>query len=206
MAPVLEFYFDFGSPYSYLAHMRLPEIIRRTGARLDYKIMLLGGVFQITGNASPAASQLKFPNNRRDMMRYINKYQVPFKMNPHFPVNTLKLMRGAVVAEEEGVFAAYAEAVFGGMWRLGLLMSEDAVFAGVLREAGLDDKRVLARIGEDGVKAKLKTLTEAAAARGLFGVPSFFVGDEMFFGQDRLDFVEEALLGRSYLNPIGGST
>jgi 2-hydroxychromene-2-carboxylate isomerase len=206
MPPVLEFYFDFGSPYSYLAYKRVPEIVRRTEARLDYKIMLLGGVFQITGNASPAASQVKFPNNRRDMQRFLNKYRIPFRQNPHFPVNTLKLMRGAVVAEEEGFLEPYANAVFAGMWREGLLMSDDAVFAGVLRQAGMDDTRVLTRIGEDAVKAKLKAYTEAAAARGVFGAPTFFVNDEMFFGQDRLDFVEEALLGRSYLNPVGDAT
>jgi 2-hydroxychromene-2-carboxylate isomerase len=196
MPATLEFYFDYGSPYSYVAHARLPEILQRAGARLAPRIVLLGGIFQITGNASPALNPLKWPNSQRDLARYVAKYRVPFRRNPHFPVNTLKLMRGAVAAEEEGCLDRYSDAAFAGMWRDGLKMDDETVIAGVLREAGLDDRRILARIGEDVVKQKLKANTEAAAKRGIFGVPTFFVGDEMFFGQDRLDLVEDALAGR----------
>jgi 2-hydroxychromene-2-carboxylate isomerase len=201
MPGTVEFYFDYGSPNAYLAHVRLPAILRRTGARVEYRIMLLGGVFQATGNASPAANPLKWPNAKRDLQRFVGKYDVPFRRNPHFPVNTLKLMRGAVVAEEEGFFDRYTDLMFRGMWREGLKLDEDEVFARALRQGGLDDRHILARIAEDGVKAKLKAHTEAAVKRGVFGAPTFFVGEEMFFGQDRLDFVEDALLGRTYPSP-----
>ena len=200
MAPTVEFYFDHGSPFSYVAHRRLPEILRRTGATVHYRIMLLGGVFQATDNRSPAANPVKWPNSQRDLARFVRKYEVPFQRNPHFPVNTLKLMRGAVVAEEEGFLPAYIEAAFAGMWRHGLKLDDDAVLAQWLRDNRLDDGLLLRRIGEDGVKAKLKSYTEAAVKRGVFGAPTFFVNDEMFLGQDRLDFVEDALSGRSYLN------
>ena len=199
MARDLEFYFDYGSPNAYLAHIRLPAILERTSARLIPRIMLLGGVFQATGNASPAANKLKAPNGRRDLLRFVGKYRVPFRMNPHFPVNTLKLMRGAVVAEAEGFLDRYSDAVFAGMWRDGLDMSADEVITGVLRDAGLDPRLIAARMSEEAIKEKLKTYTAAAVARGVFGAPTFFVEDEMFFGQDRLDFVEDALNGRSYL-------
>jgi 2-hydroxychromene-2-carboxylate isomerase len=194
----VEFYFDYGSPYSYLAQKRLPEILRRTGAELVRRIVLLGGVFHLTGNASPAFNKLKWPNGQRDLERYVAKYRVPFRRNPHFPVNTLKLMRIAVVAEEEGYLDGYSDVAFAGMWQNGLKMDDDAVIAGVLRDAGLDDRHILQRIGEDAVKQTLKDYTEAAVKRGIFGVPTFFVGDEMFFGQDRLDLVEDALSGKRW--------
>jgi len=199
MPSTLEFYFDFGSPNAYIAHVRLPPIVARTRARVAYRIMLLGGVFQATGNVSPAALKFKLGYIRRDMLRFINKFEVPFRMNPHFPVNTLKLMRGAVVAEEDGFLATYMDAAFRGMWRDGLNMADEAVFADALERGGLDAAHVMRRINEESVKDKLKTYTAAAVARGIFGAPTFFVGDEMFFGQDRLELVEEALLGRSYL-------
>jgi 2-hydroxychromene-2-carboxylate isomerase len=199
MARSVEFYFDYGSPYSYIAHIRLPALLPRTGAAARHRPMLLGGVFQATGNASPALNQLKWPNGRRDLARFVARYDVPFQHNPYFIVNTLKLMRGAVVAEEEGYLERYSAAAFAGMWRHALKMDDESVIAGVLREARLDDRHILQRITEDAVKQKLKSYTEAAVQRGIFGAPTFFVGDEMFFGQDRLDFVEDALQGRSWL-------
>jgi 2-hydroxychromene-2-carboxylate isomerase len=199
MTSTLDYYYDVGSPNCYLAHVRLPEILARTGAALSLKIMLLGGVFQATGNRSPIENKLKAPNSARDMMRFIGKYRVPFKMNPYFPINTLKMMRGAVVAEAENYLDRYNEAVYPAMWRDGLDMGKDEVLIGVLEQAGLDGRRIVARTGEDQIKATLKANTEAAVARGVFGAPTFFVGDEMFFGQDRLDFVEDALQGRSWL-------
>jgi 2-hydroxychromene-2-carboxylate isomerase len=201
MARVVEFYFDYGSPYSYIAHRRLPEVLQRTGGTAQYRIMLLGGVFKATGNVSPAMNPLKQPNGQRDLARFVRKYGVQFRQNPHFPVDTLKLMRGAVVAEEEEFLPRYTEAVFTAMWRDGKKMDDEEVMASVLKEAGLDAEHLRARIGEDGIKLKLKSYTEAAVQRGVFGAPTFFVKDEMFFGQDRLDFVEDALQGRSYLTP-----
>jgi 2-hydroxychromene-2-carboxylate isomerase len=202
MPRAVEFYFDYGSPYSYIAHVRLPAVLQRTGAAARYRPMLLGGVFQLTGNASPAQNKLKWPNGQRDLSRFVGKYAVPFRSNPHFPVNTLKLMRGAVVAEDEGYLDRYSIAAFAGMWQQGLNMADETVIAGALREAGLDDRRILERIGEDAIKQKLKADTEAAVQRGVFGAPTFFVGEEMFFGQDRLDFVEDALAGRSWLKAV----
>jgi 2-hydroxychromene-2-carboxylate isomerase len=199
MSKVLEFYFDYGSPNAYIAHVRLPEILARTGANVEHKPMLLGGVFQLTGNQSPAQNQLKLPNMRRDMARYIGRHKVPFQFNKHFPVNTLKMMRGAVAAQEDGIFERYNEIAYNAMWREGLNMSDEAVFIAAMNAGGLDGAKVLARGNDEGVKAKLKAATEAAAARGVFGAPTFFVRDEMFFGQDRLDFVEDALMGKSYL-------
>jgi 2-hydroxychromene-2-carboxylate isomerase len=200
MPPTLDFYYDVGSPNCYIAHVRLPEILARTGATLSLKNMLLGGVFQATGNRSPVENKLKAPNSLRDMMRYIGKYRIPFRMNPHFPINTLKMMRGAVVAEEEGYLARYNDAIYAAMWRDGLDMGQEAVLIDVLGTAGLDGGHIVARAAEDAVKGRLKAYTEAAVARGVFGAPTFFVDDELFFGQDRLDFVEDALHGRSYLS------
>lgn len=200
MPGVVEFYFDYGSPYSYVAHTRLPEVLRRTGGEVRYRMMLLGGIFQATGNASPAMNPLKWPNTQRDLVRYVAKYQVPFRRNPHFPVNTLKAMRGAVVAEAQGFLARYSDALFTAMWRDGEKLDEDAVLSRVLTAAGIDAAAVLSRIADDAVKQTLKSYTEAAVKRGVFGAPTFFVADEMFFGQDRLEFVEDALKGRSYLS------
>ncbi|MGO8916002.1 MAG: 2-hydroxychromene-2-carboxylate isomerase [Stellaceae bacterium] len=196
MPGTVEFYFDYGSPYSYIAHRRLPEVLRRAEAAVAYRPMLLGGVFQLTGNSRPALNKVKY--SERDLDRFVAKYQVPFQRNPFFPVNTLRLMRGAVVAVEEGYLDRYSDAAFTGMWRDGRKMDDEAVISDALREAGLDGRHILARTSEDGVKQKLKAWTEAAVARGVFGAPTFFVGDEIFFGQDRLDFVEDALLGRLY--------
>ena len=199
MRGVVEFYFDYGSPYSYVAHRRLPEMLRRAGSEARYRIMLLGGIFQATGNQSPAMNPLKWPNSQRDLERYVAKYQVPFRRNPHFPVNTLKAMRGAVVAEAQRFLPRYTDALFTAMWCQGEKLDEDAVLARVLTAAGIDAAQVLARIADDAVKQTLKSYTEAAVKRGVFGAPTFFVDDEMFFGQDRLEFVEDALKGRSYL-------
>ena len=201
MPGVVEFYFDYGSPYSYIAYGRLPALLRQSGARTEYRPMLVGAVFQATGNSSPALVKTKWAHAQRDLDRFAAKYRVPFRFNPHFIVNSLKLMRGAVVAAEEGYLERYSDAAFAGMWRDGLKLDDETVIAGVLREAGLDDRHILARIAEDGVKQQLKTWTEAAIARGVFGAPTCFVGEEMFFGQDRLDFVEDALAGRLWRLP-----
>lgn len=201
----VEFYFDFGSPNAHIAHIRLPEIIARTGAKLVPKIMLLGGVFQATGNVSPMNATFKMPYIRTDMARFIAKYKVPFRMNPHFPVNTIKMMRGAVVAEEEGFLPKYMDVCFNAMWAERKNMADDGVIAEAFTAGGLDPAHIAKRSAEDAVKDKLKLYTGAAAERGIFGAPTFFVGDEMFFGQDRLDFVEEALKGQSYAPPKKGA-
>jgi 2-hydroxychromene-2-carboxylate isomerase len=199
MDRIVEFYFDYGSPNAYLAWHRLPAIAARSGAEIVYRPMLLGGVFKGTGNHSPMEIAVKRPNGRNDLVRFATRHNVPLRFNPFFPVNTLQLMRGAVAAEADGALLPYSEAIFAGMWRDARNLGDPAEVRAVLDLAGLDADRFAARIAEEPVKERLKAYTEAAIAREVFGAPTFFVGEEMFFGQDRLDFVEEALNGRSYL-------
>lgn len=204
MARTLEFYFDYGSPNAHFAWHRIPPILARTGAQLAYKIMLLGGVFKLTGNESPTNIKLKNPNQHRDMARFANKYKIPFQRNPHFPVNTLSLMRGAVVAEQNSLLEPYNKAMFQAMWVDCLPMGAPEIYSETLTNAGLDAEMFAEGIKDPAIKEKLLGYTAQAAERGVFGAPTFFVGDEMFFGQDRLDFVEEALMGKSYLTPDKG--
>ncbi len=194
MAKTLEFFYDFGSPATYLAHTQMPGLVERTGADVRYRPMLLGGVFKATGNQSPIVVPAKGAYmGAHDLPRFARRYRVPFKLPPGFPVNTLALMRGAVVAEEEDCAEVYISAMFRALWVEARNLAEPKTVAAVLSAAGLDAKVFLTRIGEQAIKDRLKANTEEAVARGAFGAPTFFVGEEMFFGQDRLDFVEEAL-------------
>lgn len=197
-AKIIEFLFDFGSPATYLAHTQMPRLAADTGARVDYVPMLLGGVFKATGNQSPMAVPAKGRWMGRDLARWAGRYGVPFAFNPHFPVNTLTLMRGAVAvqARQPGRFMPYVDAVFRAMWVEPVDLGDPAVLASTLQAAGFDPHELLAMVGDAEVKARLIANTEAAVARGVFGAPTFFVGSEMFFGQDRLDFVREAALHR----------
>ena len=194
MAKTLEFLFDFGSPTTYLAHKRLPGVAERTGATVRYVPMLLGGVFKATGNASPAALPAKGRWMGIDMARFARRHGIEFHSNPYFPINTLHLMRGATGLLDDIRFAAYVEAVFDAMWREPKNLGEPAELVPVLARAGLSPEEFRELTEREDVKARLKTTTEQAVARGAFGAPTFFVGEEMFFGQDRLDFVEEALV------------
>jgi len=195
MSKSVEFYFDFGSPTSYLAYTQLPKICAETGAELVYRPVLLGGVFQATGNASPIAIPAKGRYTLIDMARFARRYGVPLKMNPHFPINTLTLMRAAtgVQLRQPERFGALLACVFKGMWVDALNLGDPAVLGPLLAEAGFDPQALLALTAEQEVKDALKANTEAAIKRGMFGAPTMFVGNEMFFGQDRLDFVREAL-------------
>ncbi|MFJ3051991.1 2-hydroxychromene-2-carboxylate isomerase [Pseudomonas nitroreducens] len=195
MSKSVEFYFDFGSPTSYLAYTQLPKICADTGAELVYRPVLLGGVFQATGNASPIAVPAKGRYTLIDMTRFARRYGVPMKMNPHFPINTLTLMRAAtgIQLRQPERFEALLACVFKGMWVDALNLGDPAVLGPLLAEAGFDPQVLLALTAEQEVKDALKANTEAAIKRGMFGAPTFFVGNEMFFGQDRLDFVREAL-------------
>lgn len=192
MSRSVEFFFDFGSPASYLAFTQMPGLAARTGATVIYRPMLLGGVFKATGNHSPVTVPAKGKWMFGDLQRHAQRYGVPFRMNPHFPVNTLNPMRGAIAAQTLGVAAQYNDAMFRAMWVDGQNLAEPAVAAAVLQGAELDAERLLAACAEPEVKAGLIAATEEAVARGAFGAPTFFVGSEMFFGQDRLDFVEAA--------------
>lgn len=193
MAKEVEFFFDFGSPTSYLAHTQLPGIARRTGARVIRRPMLLGGVFKATGNHSPAAIPAKSAWMGRDMARFAERYGVPFHVDSQIPINTLALMRGAVVAARDDRLAVYSDTVFAAIWVDGRNMGEPAVVDRVLHAAGFDPAWFHAGIEAPSVKAELKAATEEAVERGCFGAPTFFVGGEMYFDQDRLDFVEAAL-------------
>jgi 2-hydroxychromene-2-carboxylate isomerase len=195
MAKSVDFYFDFGSPAAYLAATQLPHICADTGAELVWKPMLLGGVFQATGNHSPAEIKPKGPYMTTDLKRFAKRYGVPFVHNPHFPINTLLLMRGATGLQmrEPERFRAYVDAVYHAMWVEPQNLNDPATVGTVLQAAGFDAGQLLALANAQEVKDRLKANTEEAVQRGVFGAPTMFVGDRMFWGQDRLDFVREAL-------------
>ena len=197
MSKTVEFFFDLGSPASYLAHTQLPDLCRDAGAELVYRPMLLGGVFQATGNASPTMIPAKGRYMIRDLARFAERYGVPMRFNPHFPINTLTLMRllVAVQSHQPERFDDALQALFRAIWVDGVNMGDPAKVTGVLVAAGFDAAVLQAQIAEPAVKEALKATTEEAVKRGVFGAPTCFVGGEMFFGQDRLDFVREALRG-----------
>lgn len=195
MSKKVEFFFDFGSPTTYLAWTQLPDICANAGATLVYRPMLLGGVFAATGNSSPVMIPSKGRFMVQDLARFARRYRVPMKFNPHFPINTLGLMRGAVAVQlhQPERFEAYVSAIFAAMWVDGLNMGDVSVVGQVLVGAGFDPQQILAQSSEQDVKDVLKATTDEAVRRGAFGAPSMYVGDELFFGQDRLDFLGEAL-------------
>lgn len=195
MNKTVEFFFDVGSPASYLGWTQLPALCERNGAELLYSPMLLGGVFQATGNASPISVPAKGRYMLQDLQRYARRYGVPFAFNPHFPINTLGLMRGAMgyQLQQSDDFARYVTTIYRALWAEQRNLGDETVLTATLEAAGLDTQQYRTMIAEDAVKTALKTNTEEAVRRGVFGAPTFFVGGEMFFGQDRLDFVEGAL-------------
>jgi len=199
MPKAVEFFFDFGSPTSYLAWTQLPKLAAEAGAQLLWRPMLLGGVFKATGNASPAVVRAKGRWMNQDMARWATRYGVPLAMNPHFPINTLTLMRGAAGLQlrQPADFERYLDTVFRAMWVTPCNLGDPAVLAQVLQRAGFDVEALLALINDPEVKARLVATTEEAVARGVFGAPTIFVDGQMFFGQDRLDFVREALLAQT---------
>jgi 2-hydroxychromene-2-carboxylate isomerase len=198
-SPKAEFLFDFGSPNAYLAETVIPGIERRTGVRFDYVPVLLGGIFKATNNMSPF-EQLRGIKNKGEYQaletqRFIRRHNITkFRLNPHFPVNTLLLMRGAVAAQFEGVFEAYFRAAFHHMWEEPKKMDDLEVFRSAFISSGIDIERLIARAQADDVKKRLIDLTADAVNRGAFGSPTFFVGEEMFFGKDQLRDVEESIL------------
>jgi 2-hydroxychromene-2-carboxylate isomerase len=194
----VEFHFDFGSPNAYLAHQVIPEIERRTGVKFEYVPILLGGVFKLTNNRSPVEKMAGIKNRleyeRLEMQRFVRRHGIgKFEWNPFFPVNTLLLMRSAISAELEGVFARYVDEAFKHMWAEPKDMGDPAVVSAALKESGFDAERLLARTQEPDVKDKLLKNTQASVDRGAFGAPTFFVGTEIFFGKDRLRDVEEEI-------------
>ena len=194
----VEFHFDFGSPNAYFAYKLIPAIEQRTGATFSYVPVLLGGVFKLTNNQAPMVQfkgiKNKLEYQRLEIERFIKKHGLTqFKMNPHFPINTVQIMRGAVAADMDGMFAVYVDAVFRHVWEQGRKMDDPEVIRAALDEAGLNGVGTLQRIQDQAVKDRLLKNTEGSVAHGTFGSPTFFVGEEIFFGKDRLGDVEEAI-------------
>ena len=197
--PTLDFIFDFGSPNAYYSYKVLPAILKRTGADLVIHPVLLGGIFKITGNQPPMLAfggvKGKLEYEMLESKRFAEKHQLnDFVFNSHFPVNTVSIMRGLVAAQELDCEQQYVEVVLSAMWEQSLKMDDPEVMAAALKDGGLDAEAIMALIQTDAIKEKLKDNTQAAADRGVFGIPTFFVGDEMFFGKERLGQVEEQLV------------
>jgi len=193
MAGQIEFLFDFVSPASYLAHCRLKGVVARTGAIVDHVPVFLGGIMQATGNRPPGTVAAKGAWMRRDFDRFAARDGVPFAMNPHFPLNTLPLLRLATALQGDRRFLHFVDFAFDAMWRFPRNMAEPDEVRTLLINAGFDAGAELTRADSAEVKAQLKAATDAAVARGVFGAPTMFVGDEMWFGQDRIDWVEHAV-------------
>jgi 2-hydroxychromene-2-carboxylate isomerase len=196
-----QFMFDFGSPNAFLSHEAIPAIEKRIGMKFEYVPILLGGIFRATNNRSPAETLAGIKNKREfqtiETNRFLKRFQVrPYTWNPSFPVNTLNLMRAAIAAQMEGVFEKYVEAAFHHMWVEPKKMDDPKIAMVALTASGLDAERLFARAGDADVKAKLIENTQAAVERGAFGSPTFFVGNEMFFGKEQLRDVEEMISGK----------
>ncbi len=198
MTQDVTFLYDFGSPNAYLAHRVIPAIAGRTGATFRYQPVLLGGLFKLTGNQAPMLAFANIPAKttymRREMARFVRRNRIDaFQMNPHFPVNTLMLMRGAVAAERLSLAETYIEAMMAGMWEQGLKLDDPAVLSAALTAAGLPAEQLFALAQDQSVKDELAANTQAAADRGAFGIPSFLIGEELYFGKDSLGEVEADL-------------
>jgi 2-hydroxychromene-2-carboxylate isomerase len=194
------FYFDFGSPNAYLSHKVIPGIEARTGVKFTYVPVLLGGLFKLTGNRSPAEAFAGIKNKLAyeglETQRFVRRHGLTaYRLNPHFPVNTLKIMRGAVAAQRQGVFEAYVDAVYSAMWEQGLKMDDPEVITAALTAAGLDAAALVAGTEDPEVKQALMDNTNTAFEAGAFGSPSFLIDGQLYFGKDRLRDVEEAIAG-----------
>ena len=195
MSRAVEFYFDVGSPAAYIAWTQMAKLAQETNAEIQYRPFLLGGVFQATGNRSPTEVPAKGQYLLDDLARYARRYGVEFRHNPYFPINTLTLMRGALGLQmrEPDRMRPYVDAVYRAIWVESKNMNDPATVAAVLKQAGFDAEALLALASDPAVKDRLKQQTQDAVSRGVFGAPTFFVNNQMFWGQDRLDFVKEAL-------------
>ena len=195
----VDFYFDFASPNAYLSHKVIKSIKERTGAEINYIPVLLGGIFKATNNKPPMEQFFGVKNKNEfqnlEIERFIDRHGLhEFKMNPHFPVISLQIIRGAIAAELDGFLEEYIDKVLLHMWEVPKKMDDPEVIKAAFEESGFDSERLISQMQNPDVKAKLISNTEAAVERGVFGIPTFFVGDEMYFGKDTLWQVEEALL------------
>ncbi|MFQ3324091.1 MAG: 2-hydroxychromene-2-carboxylate isomerase [Pseudomonadales bacterium] len=194
MSITVDFYFDFGSPTAYLAYKRLQQLKQQYTFEINYKPVLLGGIFKASDNQSPMANPAKGAYMlTHDLPRFAERYNVPLSFNPFFPINTLPLMRGAHAAIEEDCFEAYVDVLYNGLWQQELNLGDAEVIASTLEAAGLDADKLMALTQQQHIKDALIATTEEAVARGAFGAPTMYIDDEMFFGQDRIDFIEERL-------------
>lgn len=193
MSKNVEFFYDFGSPASYLAYTQLPKIAEKTGAEITYRPFLLGGVFKATGNSPPMTVPAKGTWLMKDLERYAKRYEVPLVFNPYFPINTIQLMRGAIWARENNFLLPYQDAMFKAVWGEARDMNDLEETVKVLESINIDPGQFKEATADQNIKDKLRADTDEAVSRGAFGAPTLFVGDDMFWGQDRLDFVEEAL-------------
>ena len=189
----VRFYYDYGSPASYLAWTQLPTMCTRHGVKIDYAPILIGGLFKITGNRSPIMVEAKGDWLFKDLARFAERYGVPFQKNPHFIINSLPLMRGAIWAEREGRLDDYNEIMFRACWVEGRDLNDRDIIMATLREGGFDADAAATAIQNDDIKRRLIEATQDAVDHGVFGVPTMIVDGEMHFGQDRLDWVEAAL-------------
>ncbi|MFT6758534.1 MAG: 2-hydroxychromene-2-carboxylate isomerase [Chitinophagales bacterium] len=196
MSITVDFYFDFGSPTAYLAYKRLRQLKQQYTFEINYKPVLLGGIFKASDNQSPVANPAKGAYMlTHDLPRFAERYNVPLKFNPFFPINTLPLMRGAYAAIEEGCFEVYVDTLYSGLWQQELNLGDAEIIKATLVAAGLDADKLMALTQQQHIKDALIAATEEVVARGAFGAPTMYIGDEMFFGQDRIDFIEERLKG-----------
>ena len=198
MTKTVDFIFDFASPNAYLVHNAIPEIEQRTGAKFIYKPCLLGGIFKATNNQAPMIAfgdiPAKMAYDGLEMERFIARHNLTnFKMNPNFPIITLQLMRAATAAEADGYLMDFISAMLPCMWEKGLKMDDPDVIRTAFTDAGFDADKLFEQMAGDEIKGQLVANTQAAVDRGAFGIPTFFVGDEMFFGKERLGQVEELL-------------
>ena len=190
MSKRVEFFYDYLSPFSYLADTQLPEIARRTGAEIAYRPILMGAIMKSVGNAGPLSIPSKAAYNIAEFQRWAKRYGVPAQFSPYFPFNTIRIVRGAIAAQLVGRFAEFHSAAFRAIWEQAQDLSEEEALQRLLNEAQIDP----ALIEGDEIKNRLRANVDEAVERGAFGAPTFFVNGEMFWGNDRLDFVEEALM------------
>lgn len=196
MSQEVEFFFDFGSPYTYLAVTQLGRLTEKTGAEIKWKPFLLGAVFKGSGNQSPAAVRPKIMHLMVDLQRWVKLYGVSFKMPSAFPINTITALRMALAAAEKDSVARFSGRVFRAYWEENTDISKDEILVGLAADEGLDGEALLARTKDQEIKDQLKANTDDAIKRGAFGAPTFFVGKEMFWGNDRLTMLERHLLGK----------
>lgn len=197
MSKVVEFYFDVVSPASYLAWTQLPALVEDTGAQIDYRPFFLPGLFKEAGSSSPITVPSKGKWLFHDLRRWAKRYGVPFWMNDHFPMNSITMMRGLHAWREHEQFMALADGFMDGMWVSNRDMSDPKVLGEIVAEAGIDPEAFVAKVGDPAIKQELVDVTAQAASKGAFGAPTFFVGKEMHWGQDRLDFVREAVMAEA---------